>query len=56
MQSSRAFEFRIEITQKRAPKSEADLAVEFVRLEDLSPEEVEAYEALEMTGRVIIRE
>jgi hypothetical protein len=56
VQTSRAFEFRIEITQKRAPKTEADLAVEFVRLEDLTPEEVEAYEALERTGRVIIRE
>lgn len=56
VQTSRAFEFRIEITQKRAPKSEADLAVSFVRLEDLTPEEVEAYEALERTGRVILRE
>lgn len=56
VQTSRAFEFRIEITQKRAPRSEADMAVEFVRLEDLSPGEVEAYEALEKTGRVIIRE
>lgn len=56
VQTSKAFEFRIEITQKRAPKSEADLAVEFVRLEDLTPEEVEAYEGLERTGRVIIRE
>ncbi len=56
VQTNKAFEFRIEITQKRAPKSEADLAVEFVRLEDLTPEEVDAYEALERTGRVIIRE
>src|SRR5690606_26444881 len=54
--TSKAFEFRIEITQKRAPKSEADLAVEFVRLEDLTPEEGAADEALERTGRVIIRE
>ena len=56
VQTNRAFEFRIEITQKCAPKTEADLAVEFVRLEDLTPDEVEAYEALERTGRVIIRE
>ncbi len=56
VQTSRAFEFRIEITQKRAPKSVADMAVEFVRLEDLTPEELEAYEALEKTGRIIIRE
>lgn len=56
VRTSKAFEFRIEITQKRSPRSEADLAVEFVRLEDLTPEEVEAYEGLERTGRVIIRE
>lgn len=56
VRTSKAFEFRIEITQKRSPNSEADLAVEFVRLDDLTPEEVEAYEALERTGRVIIRE
>lgn len=38
------------------PKSEADLAVEFVRLDDLTDEEREAYEGLNRTGRVIIRE
>jgi hypothetical protein len=54
--SDAAFEFRIEIIQKRAPKSDADMAVEFVRLEDLSQEEREAYEALERTGRVILRD
>ena len=31
---------------KFAPKSVADMAIEFVRLEDLTPEELEAYEAL----------
>jgi hypothetical protein len=51
-----AFEFRIEIIQKRAPTSLADMAVDFVRLEDLTPEEVQAYEVLERTGRVILRD
>jgi len=54
--SDKQFEFRIEIIQKRTPKSEADLAIEFVRLDDLADEEREAYEGLEKTGRVIIRE
>lgn len=54
--SDRAFEFRIEILQKRAPASEADVAVTFVRIEDLADEELEAYEALERTGRVILRD
>jgi len=54
--SDKQFEFRIEIIQKRTPKSEADLAVEFVRLDDLTEEERVAYEGLEKTGRVIIRE
>lgn len=52
----RRFEFRIEILQKRAPKSEADLAISFVREEDLADDERKAYEALERTGRVILRE
>ena len=56
VRSDRAFEFRIEIMQKRAPASEADVAVSFVRIEDLSEDELEAYEALERTGRVILRD
>lgn len=54
--SDREFEFRIEIMQKRAPASDADLAVSFVRIEDLNEDEREAYEALERAGRVILRD
>lgn len=54
--NDRRFEFRVDLVQKRAPKSEADLAVSFVREEDLSPDELKAYESLEKTGRVVIRE
>lgn len=56
VRTDRSFEFRVEIMQKRAPKSDADLAVSFVRIEDLTPEELGAYENLEKTGRVILRE
>jgi hypothetical protein len=54
--NDRRFEFRVEIIQKRVPKSEADLAVSFVSEDELSPDEKAAYAALEKTGRVIIRE
>lgn len=54
--SDRSFEFRIEITQKRAPTSDADLAVSFLRIEDLNEEELAHYEELERTGRIILRE
>ena len=54
--SDRQFEFRIEIMQKRSPRSEADLAIEFVRLEDMPLDERQAYEKLEKTGRVIVRD
>lgn len=54
--SNPAFEFRIEIIQKRAPTSQADMAVEFVRLDDLTEEERQAYEALERIGRVVLRD
>lgn len=50
------FEFRIEILQKRSPKSEADMAVTFVREDELDAEQLAAYRELEKTGRVIIRE
>ncbi len=56
IRDDRRFEFRIEIIQKRSPQTEADLAVSFVREEDLSDEERQAYEALERTGRVVLRE
>ncbi|MEU1607171.1 DUF3644 domain-containing protein [Micromonospora matsumotoense] len=54
--NNRAFELRIEIVQKRSPKTQADLAVSFVRLDELTPEEVEAYRSLERVGRVILRD
>lgn len=54
--NDQAFELRIEIIQKRSPKTEADLAVSFVREEELSGEELDAYRALERVGRVILRD
>lgn len=54
--SDRRFEFRVELVQKRAPSGSADLAISFVRVSDLSDEERHAYEALEKTGRIIIRD
>lgn len=54
--NDQAFELRIEIVQKRSPKSDADLAVSFVREDDLSGEELNAYRELERIGRVILRE
>jgi hypothetical protein len=54
--NDRRFEFRVEIIQKRAPAHEADLAVSFVREEELTQEQREAYEALERSGRIILRE
>ena len=56
VRNDRRFEFRVELVQKRAPKSAADLAVSFVREEELSDEERKAYETLERTGRVVLRE
>lgn len=52
----RRFEFRVEIIQKRAPRTDADLAVSFVREDELSVDEKKAYETLERTGRIILRE
>lgn len=52
----RAFEFRIEMIQKRAPKSKADLAVTYRRIEDLNDEERIALEALGRTGQVVVHE
>ena len=56
IRSDRAFEFRIEVVQKRAPKSDADLAVSYVRADDLDPEELELYQALERTGRIVLHD
>ncbi|PRY18881.1 DUF3644 domain-containing protein [Pseudosporangium ferrugineum] len=54
--NDQAFEMRIEIVQKRSPKTEADLAVSFVREDDLTSDELDAYKQLERVGRVILRD
>lgn len=54
--SDSRFEFRIDLIQKRAPSTEADLAVTFVREESLSADGLAAYEAHGKTGRVVLRE
>lgn len=54
--SDRRFEFRVELVQKGAPKSDADLAVSFVREDELSVDELTAYEVLEKTGRIVLRD
>ena len=56
VQSDRRFEFRLEIVQKRAPLHDDELAVTFVREEDLSEEDRAAYQALERSGRIVLRE
>jgi hypothetical protein len=56
IREDKRFEFRVELVQKRAPMSDADLAVSFVREEDLSEDVRNAYQELERLGRVIIRE
>ncbi|MCP2290969.1 Protein of unknown function (DUF3644) [Nocardia amikacinitolerans] len=56
VKSDRRFEFRVELIQKRAPLDSADLAISFVRESDLSEDELKAYEVLEKTGRVIVRD
>jgi hypothetical protein len=54
--SDRRFEFRLEIVQKRAPLHDEELAVTFVREDDLSDEDRSAYQALERSGRIVLRE
>lgn len=47
-----SFELRILLVQKTGPRSEADVALEFVRVGDLTPEQAESVERMQ----VIIRE
>ncbi len=54
--NDRRFEFRVEIVQKAAPVHDAELAVSFVREDDLSAEDRDAYRALERSGRIVLRE
>lgn len=54
--NDRRFEFRIELVQKRAPKSEADLAVSFLPENELTEEELIEFESAGKTRQIIIRE
>jgi hypothetical protein len=50
------FQFRLHLIPWLGPKSEADLAVRFVALDELTEDERETLAGLERTGRVIVRE
>jgi hypothetical protein len=50
------YEFRINLVPKLGPKSEADLAISFVRETDLSDKEKTALQSLGRTGSVVVRE
>lgn len=54
--NDRRFELRLDLIQKRASATQADLAVSFVNEANLTPAERKAYEELEKSGRVILRE
>lgn len=54
--NDRRFEFRVEIVQRTAPADEWELAVSFVREDDLSAHDRDAYRALERSGRIVLRE
>lgn len=50
------FDYRLHLIPQTGPKSEADLAVHFVRLVDLSDEQLEVLTAAGRTGTVVVRE
>lgn len=50
------YELRIDIVPKRSSRSDADLAVTFVYEDQLTADEKKAYQELEKTGRVILRD
>lgn len=50
------FEFRIHLVPKTGPKTDADLAVTFVREEELTPSQRKAFEELGRQGGVVVRE
>jgi hypothetical protein len=54
--SDQRYEFRINLVPKLGPKSEADVAVSFVREADLSDDEKAALQSLGRTGSVVVRE
>jgi hypothetical protein len=50
------YEFRVHLVPKLSPKTEADLALTFVREEELTEDQKQAFLDLGKTGRVIVRE
>lgn len=50
------YEFRVHLIQQLGPKTEADLAIEFVREDDLTDEQRETLAGLGREGTVIVRE
>jgi hypothetical protein len=50
------YEFRVHLIPKMGPKTEADLALTYVRADDLSEEQREAMAGIGKTGTVIVRE
>jgi hypothetical protein len=52
----RRFEFRMRVTLELAKKDPEATAMQFSRLDDLTPEQREAVEEMGNTGRVIVRE
>lgn len=50
------FEFRLNLIPKRAPKTDADLAFSFVRLDDLTDEERDTVEQLGKSGKAVVIE
>lgn len=54
--SDRAFEFRVEIRERRSSHAEAEIAIEYVRWNDLTLEEQGAYLAGDKARRAIVHE
>ena len=52
----RRFEFRVRVTMELAKRDPEATAVQFTRLDDMTPEQVAAVEEMGRTGRVIVRE
>jgi hypothetical protein len=56
IEQDQRFEFRVHLVPKVGPRSEADLALSFVREDELTAEEQDVLVNLGRTGRVIVRE
>jgi hypothetical protein len=50
------FEFRVHLVPKTGPKTDADLAITFVRYDELTASQREALEALGRQGAVVVRD